>query len=300
MAAADKLRRVEWPTLGLLVLCYGVWMIGTTWLAEFWQPLGFLATMLALTQHSSLQHEALHGHPFRHSELNEALVSLPVGLFIPYRRFRDTHLAHHIDCNLTDPYDDPESNYLDPKVWPRLSGWQKTVLRLNNTLLGRMVLGPLISQVYFMSSDWRSVQSGDRRVLTAWVLHLVGLVPVVWWLTRISHLPLWAYVLAAYGALSVLKIRTFLEHQAHPDITGRTVIIEDHGPLAVLFLNNNLHLVHHMKPKAPWYKLPALYAAQKESFLQMNRHYVYLSYGQIFHRYFLAAKDPVPHPLREE
>ena len=27
------------------------------------------------------------------------------------------HLAHHRDAMLTDPYDDPESNYLDPAVW---------------------------------------------------------------------------------------------------------------------------------------------------------------------------------------
>ncbi len=30
------------------------------------------------------------------------------------------HMAHHRDAILTDPYDDPESNYLDPAVWARL------------------------------------------------------------------------------------------------------------------------------------------------------------------------------------
>ena len=66
---------------------------------------------------------------------------------MPYVRFRDTHLAHHHDPILTDPYDDPEFNYMDPKVWAALSRWQQAVLRVNNTLLGRVVIGPLVGNV---------------------------------------------------------------------------------------------------------------------------------------------------------
>ena len=58
--------------------------------------------------HSSLQHEALHGHPTRSAALNEALVFLPLGLLFPYRRFKMLHLRHHNNSALTDPYDDPE------------------------------------------------------------------------------------------------------------------------------------------------------------------------------------------------
>jgi len=69
-------------------------------------------------------------------------------------------------------------------------------------------------------------------------------------------MPLWAYVIAAYLGLSVLKIRTFLENSAHDRSSGRTVVIEGRGPLALLFLNNNYHVVHHMHPKVAWYALP--------------------------------------------
>jgi len=71
--------------------------------------------MLAAAMHSSLCHEALHGHPTRLKWLNEALVFAQLSLVIPYGRFHDLHLVHHTDENLTDPYDDPESNYRDPK-----------------------------------------------------------------------------------------------------------------------------------------------------------------------------------------
>ncbi|MEY8843117.1 fatty acid desaturase [Cribrihabitans sp. XS_ASV171] len=246
--------------------------------------------------HSSLTHEVLHGHPFRSRYLNEALMALPLTLGIPYNRFRDLHLAHHLDANLTDPYDDPESNYLDPARWQALPRWKQVILSLNNTLAGRMVLGPIIGQLAFMAEEWRLARQGDRAVWLAWALHLPGVV-VVLWLVSLSTMPVWAYFCAAYLGLALLKIRTFLEHRAHEKARGRTVIIEDRGPLAFLFLNNNFHVVHHMNPGAPWYALPGLYRQGKSRYLAVNDGYVYRSYAEIFRQYFWRAKDPVPHPL---
>jgi fatty acid desaturase len=147
-----------------------------------------------------------------------------------------------------------------------------------------------------MAADLRAIRGGDRQVLRGWLLHVPGtaLVLVAVWA---SPLPVWAYLLACYGALSLLKIRTFLEHQAHERARGRTVIIEDRGPLAFLFLNNNFHVVHHMHPKVPWYALPALYAARQSRFLACNDGYRYRSYAEVFRAHFWRAKDPVPHPL---
>lgn len=111
---------IEWPTLALLALCYAGWALATTWAAALWLPLGTGLAALFIALHSSLSHEALHGHPFADRRLNAALVFPCLGLFVPYGRFRDLHLAHHRDSILTDPYDDPESNYLDPAVWAAL------------------------------------------------------------------------------------------------------------------------------------------------------------------------------------
>ena len=95
----------------------------------------------------------------------------------------------------------------------------------------------------------------------------------------------------------VLKIRTFLEHRAHQYSTARTVIIDDKGPLAFLFLNNNLHAVHHLHPQVAWYNLPRLYRDNAASYDGFNEDYNYRSYAQVIARYFVKAKDPVPHPL---
>jgi fatty acid desaturase len=288
--------RVEWPTLGLILACYSVWGAGLFWLPAIWMPLAVLALILSIALQSSLQHEVIHGHPFPGRRWGAGLVYASLNLAIPYGRFRDTHLSHHLDSTLTDPYDDPESNYLDPAVWGRLASPVRALLRANNTLLGRMVLGPLIGQVTFMAGDLRQIRAGNRRVLLSWLGH-GAMMALILWIVSLSPVPVWAYLLTCYAGLAVLKIRTFLEHQAHEKVRGRTVIVEDRGLLAFLFLNNNFHVVHHMHPRTPWYRLPGLYFANRDKYLSRNDGYRYRSYGQIFRRHFLCAKDPVPHPL---
>lgn len=290
--ASKNLPTIEWPTLLLIAAATG----GA--IAALWLPI-WLATptlVICIALQASLQHEVIHGHPLPRRAWSEALVMASLNLAIPYGRFRDTHLAHHHDERLTDPYDDPESNYLDPAQWQRRPAWIRAVLLANNTLAGRMLLGPLISQLAFMRGDWALIRAGAPHVGRDWAVH-VACAAVILALVWAAPLPIWAYLLACYGALSVLKIRTFLEHQAHMRARGRTVVIEDRGPLAFLFLNNNLHVVHHMHPKVPWYELPALYAANRDTYLRRNLGYRFSSYAEIFTRYLWRAKDPVAHPL---
>ncbi|EPX80837.1 fatty acid desaturase [Litoreibacter arenae] len=284
---------VEWPTLVLLVATYAVWGGAVFWLASWSVLLAVIVAALAIAQQSSLQHEVLHGHPLRWQWLNEAMVRPSLNLAVPYGRFRDTHLAHHRDVNLTDPYDDPESNFLAGRDWAALPSWAKLVYRMNNTLAGRMLLGPAIGQWAFMRGD---IKAPSRRIVMSWLAHGITTVPVIWLVIQ-SPMPLWAYLVAAYTGLSLLKIRTFLEHRAHEQSRARSVIVEDRGPLAFLFLNNNLHVVHHMHPQVPWYDLPMLYRSGKDRFLACNDSYIYPSYGAIFARHLVRAKDPVEHPL---
>ena len=288
--------KIEWPTLLMLAVTYGLWGLATTQLYDAAPGLAIVMTGIAIAQQSSLQHELLHGHPFRSALLNEALGTPALGLTVPYGRFRVTHLAHHHDPLLTDPYDDPESNYMDPDVWMKTPGWQRSLYRLNNTLLGRIILGPILGNLLWLGSEARLLAEGAPGVRRDWLLHGLGLAVVILWLW-VAAMPWWAYLLATWIGHALLKIRTFLEHRAHVAARARTVVIEDRGPLALLFLNNNLHVVHHMHPTVPWYYLPALYAGNRDHYLRRNDHYVYRNYLDVFRRYLLRAKDPVPHPL---
>lgn len=289
-------RRVEWPTLAVAAGCYALWGLAVFWLPGVSLLAAVAAAAVAIALFSSLQHEVIHGHPFRAAPLNAALVWPSLTLVVPFARFRDTHLAHHQDSVLTDPFDDPESQYLDAGTWARLPRAVQAVLRVNNTLAGRVTIGPALGQVAFMADDLRRIAGGAPGVLRAWLWHLPA-AAVVLAAVASAPMPLWAYGLAVYGGLAILRIRTYLEHQAHLRSAARSVVIEDRGPLAFLFLNNNFHIVHHMHPTVPWYRLPALYAAQPERYLTRNEGYRYASYGEVFRRYFWRAKEPVAHPL---
>ena len=290
-------RAFEWPTVLLVVATYALWAAGTTVLWTYSPLLAVIATGIAVAQLASLAHEVIHGHPFRSQTLSEALVFPATGLFIPYLRFKDTHLQHHNDAALTDPYDDPESNYFDPAVWARLPGVVKMVLRVNNTLAGRVLIGPVVGTASFLATDLKLALRGDRRVVQAWALHLPGLALVFGWLALVGQMPVWGYLLAVYLGTALLKIRTYLEHRAHEAARARTVIVESRGPLSLLYLNNNFHVVHHMHPAVPWYRLPGMYAARKDHYQRRNEAYVYRNYTEVIRRYLFTAKDPVPHPV---
>lgn len=281
---------VEWPTLLLILVCYAIWA-ASLWLLPL--MLGVSISGIAIALHASLQHEVIHGHPTRVQWLNDLLIWPPLTLIVPYARFKTTHLAHHHDEVITDPYDDPESNYLDAGTWERLPRPLQMLLQANNTVAGRLVLGPLIGTIAFVLGEWRM---RDTAVVRGWWLHVPALA-VVLAVVALSPMPVWAYFIAAYLGMAILKLRTYLEHQAHDRASGRSVIVERGGIFGFLFLNNNLHVVHHMHPRVAWYALPALYRARRDHYLRRNGGYFFASYGEVIRRYLWTPKDPVVHPL---
>jgi len=289
---------VDWPSFFLMAFCYIAFGLATSVLASWSAVAGIVAASLAITLHSSLQHEAIHGHILRSDWARSLSVSLAIGLFVPYERFRATHLAHHDDEQLTDPYDDPESNFQHPEAWTERGLISRGIYNFNNTLFGRMMIGPALSLISFYRSDLSAIWRGDKAVFRAYLLHGIGLVPVLIWIEMISPLHVGQMMLAAYLGMSVLKVRTFLEHRAHEDAEGRTVIIEDRGLFAFLFLNNNYHALHHQEPSLKWYELPKAYAQSREAVLAQNKDYRYGNYAEVFRKFFLKRKDPVAHPLR--
>lgn len=288
--------KLEWPTLGLIALCYGAWLGAGFWLWPRLPALALAVMALMAALHSSLVHECLHGHPTRHRLLNEALVALPLSLIHPFRRYKALHLAHHHDARLTDPLDDPESYYVELWRYRRLPVWMRGLLRANNTLLGRVVLGPWLACIAFLVAEVRLLRAGARGVRLAWALHLPALV-VVLALVWAMGIALWLYGLAVvWPALSLIALRTFAEHRWHETPTGRTIIVE-RSPLAWLFLFNNLHIVHHQMPSAPWYALPRLYRERRDHWRALTGGYVFANYRALWRRWALTPKESVAHPV---
>ena len=136
---------IDWPTLALAVAVYLAFGALTWWHAAlpWWLILPAGAYLVCL--HGSLQHEAVHGHPTPWPRVNEALVFPSLWLWMPFRSYRTKHLIHHRNEMLTDPREDPESMYVTPEAWAAMGPWRRGFHLANNTFLGRLTLGPLVS-----------------------------------------------------------------------------------------------------------------------------------------------------------
>lgn len=296
LADYRPMSHTEWPTLALLALCYGLWFAAGLWLYPRLPALALIVMGVAVALHSSLQHEVLHGHPTSNAALNEALVFLAIGLFYPYRSYRRTHLQHHLDERLTDPHDDPESYYIALLDWLRLPRQLQLLLKVNNTMVGRVLLGPPLNVLGFTCAEWKRIVQGDAKTRDAWLRHIAGLVPIAFIVQFLFGVPLWLYaVTAGYLGLALLAIRSYCEHQWSESPEGRTIIVE-RSILAPLFLYNNLHFVHHKLPRIPWYRLPEVYRRERADWIRLNGGYVYGSYLEILRTHALQAKEPVVHP----
>ena len=299
--ASSGRSRLEGPTWLALAACYGVWA-SALWFADTLGILVFPIAALAVAFHSSLQHEILHGHPTRNAALNEALVFPALGLFIPYRRFRDLHLRHHNDDRLTDPYDDPESFYAPQERWHRSCGIMRALLTFNATFAGRMIIGPGLAMWGFWSSEARLLRAGAPGVRDAWARHVLGSAPVVLAVWA-SGVPLWAYLICVcYPAIAIVMVRSYIEHRAHTDTQARTAVVEAGWFWRIMFLNNNYHAIHHERPSLAWYLLPAYWRSRRSDYLARNQNYLVKGYGEVVRRWLIRPREPVVHPLvhREE
>ncbi|WP_419728716.1 fatty acid desaturase [Lichenicola sp.] len=293
---ASSRRRLEWPSIVLAAVIHAGWLTATFYanMMAWWVALPIGAWLIAW--HMSLQHEVIHGHPTRLPWLNDLLGSLPISLWLPYHRYKASHLGHHRGETLTDPIDDPESHYITADRYARSLLPERLLLRANNTLLGRLTVGPLLGQAVFLTREARLILAGDGDAIRGWLVHLPGLALVVAWLTLVCHLSLLSYVvLFVYPGYSLALVRSFAEHRSADAADHRTAIVERTPILGLLFLNNNLHVVHHLQPGLPWYRIPAAYRADRAALLQHNGGLVYRGYLDVARRYLLRQHHDLVH-----
>ena len=289
--------KIEWLTCGLIAGCYGVFVLGLlAWAHGFWWlALPLLAVMAAF--HMSLQHETIHGHPTAQPWINELLVSLPLAAIFPYRRYKTLHLQHHRDEHLTDPLEDPESYFWKSDDVKGMRRWVRGLFAVNNTFVGRIVIGPALTIIGLIRTEIPRLRHNEPNVRIAWVLHLLGLACLALILSQ-AELSLWIYVTCVvYPALSLTAVRSYAEHQAAENVGARSAIVETHPILALLYLNNNLHIVHHASPATAWYDVPALYRERRAQYLAANENTLFHGYGDIMRRFAFSPKQPLAHPL---
>ena len=231
------------------------------------------------------------------------LGGLPLALWIPYSIYRQTHLWHHRHGGryLTDPIQDPESFYPRPRA-SSMGIVRRIFYRANCTLLGRLTIGPTITVGRFLSGEVRQMRAGNLRLAGIWLRHAAAAGLVLGWVVGVCRIPLLTYVACVvYPSVSLTLLRSFAEHRADEDPNLRTAVVEGNPLLALLFLNNNLHIAHHAEPKVPWYGLPEVWRRLQASPLGVRAQEAGLvhrgGYATLILRYLWRPVIRVEHPL---
>lgn len=285
------------PTLLVAIGIYGAFAAVTWFYHElaWWLVLPIGAALVCLQ--SSLQHEASHGYPTRLSWLNYLIAAPALWLWLPYGVNRDNHLRHHVNEYLTDPELDPESNYLSPQAWARMSPAHRAIRQAMATLLGRIVIGPIYYAAVSLRDLARAVRVRDHRVLRHWALHGLAVAALSWWIIGVCGISIAEYLLFfVWPGTGLALIRSYAEHRAAPDVPARSATVEAGRLMSFLFLYNNLHALHHAQPRLAWHKRARRYRVMRNKILGESRYHLIKGYGSLFRNHLLDAKEPILHP----
>ena len=286
----------EWRTLAVVIAVYGLTVLTvlrydvlTPWLA---------VPMLAVlgAWHLSMQHEVLHGHPFKNQFINDAIGGIPVTLWIPYLAFKKDHHEHHLS-DLTNPALDNESYYVSQEQWDKAGRIRRAAWTANRTILFRMFVWTIVSTITYVLSVLKRAVRGEKGDRLAVALHVVGLVFVVY-LVSLSSMPLWQFALGTtYGGRILNAIRPFPEHKYQSGVETRTAMIMAGRFMSLLMLNNNLHVAHHEEPWVPWYRYDGLMSRVKAVERAREAGVLYEGgYAEVFRKF---SFKPVDSPVRE-
>ena len=296
-SSLSAIARVEWQTVALTLVIYGGFLV-LTW---FWQSLP-VAVVIGLggwliAWHGSLQHEVIHGHPTRNQRVNDAIGWPPLSLWLPYAIYREGHLVHHRDEHLTDPIEDPESSYFTRTAWEGMGKVGRKLAEWNTTLLGRLTLGPLVMILSFLAQEAVLIARGDCARIRIWRAHAAGVAVVLVWIVAVCGLPLWLYLFGfVYVGAALTRLRSYAEHRYAGHHDERTAIVEGTPLFGLLFLYNNLHVLHHQRPGIPWYQIPGLYRRHRVALLTINGGLIYRGYLDVARRFLLKPHDDPRHP----
>jgi fatty acid desaturase len=279
--------------LGALILLCWALLVATYGSMPTWLSTGLLIVLLAW--YMSLQHELTHGHPTRHEAINRLMGLPPLAIWYPFDTYKKDHLKHHDDAHLTEPGVDPESNYITPEQAATMGAVALWLYKSQRTVLGRFFIGPAIVNLSLWTRLARSLRQRETAELAVWSLHLPLVAALLWLLHHYSRISLWHYCFGiAYPALGLAMLRSLYEHRPGVVPAHRTAINEAALPWRLLYLNNNYHVVHHAYPGVQWYRIPALYRAERAAYLERNGGFVLPGYLHLLRNY---AFKPVDNPV---
>ena len=188
-------RQIDGPTWIVALIIYAAWgaLIWYNAVLPWWFMMPVGAYLLAW--HFSLQHEAIHSFRGVPAWLRFALVFPPIGLWFPFPLYRKSHTTHHRDIHLTVPGVDTESYYVLQADWQRMGSFMRALLTFNQTLVGRLLIGPALRLWILISKESKRVAQGDYSHLPHWAAHALAVALLFWFISGVCHFPWWQYCL---------------------------------------------------------------------------------------------------------
>jgi fatty acid desaturase len=281
----------EWPTWLAILSVYLLWWFI---LANFESiPMAPVFLTIVLGFHGSVQHELLHGHPSDNQTLNDCLAYPPLALWYPYPIYKRSHLKHHENENLTIPGVDPESYFLSEGKWNNLSKWRQQLAIVNMTVLGRLLLAPLLHFLGLKKQMVKSLKEPASKEALIWIFHEFFALLILLLVGLFFEVNVLTYIVCAYFAQSLTLLRSFYEHRVTSEPSHRSIIMKASAPMRILYLNNNYHAIHHQHPEMSWYRLGKEYKSNQANYEEKNDAFVEQGYFKWFVKY---AFKPVAHP----
>ena len=227
--------RHEGPTLLLAVAIYATWLVLLAFCRQTpWWIMAPLAGYVVQWQFS-LQHEAIHGMRGLPKWARIALVWPPIGGWFPFELYRRSHSQHHRNSHLTYPGQDTESFYHEDEDWEEYGNLWRGLLIVNQTFLGRLLLGPFIRTPRLYLREGRRIASGDFTNVGIWLRHFVGVALILALAEFAFGVSVWRYVLEfVYPGLVYGMMRSYTEHRWGARPGERTAVVESNWVFGLL------------------------------------------------------------------
>ena len=288
----QRAESVEWATVGIGACVYGSWLAIVAGASITPSAVTIVLLSVVIAWHGSLQHEALHGHPFTSERANSLFARFPLGLRLPYSIYRRDHLRHHA-AELTDPDHDTESFYVSASRWQEFGIVRRWFALLHHTLLGRFVFGPAVVTYQFFRGQVSEGLARQGIGYRRWIWHGLEVAALLVIVVVAFGVPWWVYGAAVYISHGISLVRSYLEHR-WVEHGSRCATVRAGRTMSLLFLNNNLHEAHHTMPHVAWYALPAVADELGCDDASAAGAGLYSGYLEVFARF---AVRPFDHPL---
>ena len=289
--------RHDGPTLLVAVAIYASWL--ALLVSHRHIPWWITAPLAGyvVQWHFSLQHEAIHSMRGIPKWLRRALVWPPIGIWFPFELYRQSHSLHHRDSWLTYPGEDTESYYHEEEEWEDYGNLSRWLLLVNQTFLGRLFVGPFLRTPQLFIKEAGKIIAGDTANLGIWFRHIIAVALILLVVAEVFDMSALQYLAEfVYPGLVLGMMRSFTEHRWGERPSERTAVVESNWVFGLLFLWNNLHVVHHVLPTLPWWKVPQVWRDNRERIQTHNGGFVFRGYGEIARRWLLTPNFIPLHP----